>query len=109
MPKPLGRLPGTALLDEVQGDAHHHDDGDDDEAGDLAGQCGDGACGEEQKDQGIPKPSEELEDHFPLAASRQRVGPVAGETGRSLFAAESRRRDATLGWRGTPGCYVMPS
>jgi hypothetical protein len=53
-------LPGTVFLDKVQRDAHQHDDANDDKAGDILGDRGDDARGQEDKYEWIAETGEEF-------------------------------------------------
>src|SRR5439155_21816198 len=49
----FGRLPGAVFLHEVQRDAEHDHDGDDDETRDISGKSGDGRSRKQKKDRWV--------------------------------------------------------
>ena len=88
--QPLGALPGTVLLHEIQRHAHEHDQRDDDGAGAIPGQCGQRAGGQQHQHQRVAQMGQELQQHRPLPGWLQPVGAEAAQVERRLCAAQAR-------------------
>ncbi len=61
------------LLDKIQGHAHDHNGADDQKAGHIAGERGDRAGNEEDDDEGVFEPGEELKDQRALPRRPQHI------------------------------------
>ena len=82
-----GRL-GAALLHEVERDAEKDDDDDDDEAGDVAGPGREPAGKQQDEDQRIGKPVENLPPQPPAPANHGVIRSVDGKAALGLLIAQ---------------------
>ena len=84
------RAAGAELLHEVERDAEHDHDDDDDEARDVPRERGNRRGGEQEDDEGIAEPGEELQHDGPLVAGSQDVRTIGVDASGSLGLVEAR-------------------
>ena len=93
----LGRPPGAVLLHEVQCHAERDYECDDYEARDVSCERGDRRGREQENDQRIAEPGEELQHDRPLAAGPQNVRAVDRDASGGLGLVETRTVGAEFG------------